>query len=128
MVPESGSNEATELYDSARRVRSSRLLVPEAFAAIARAQRRGRLGPRAATFALSSARALLAAIEPIELDAALADRAGELATEHGLRGYDAVHLASYELIETDTSVLVAADGDLVRAAKTIGHAVAVPGA
>ena len=128
MVPEPGSNEATELYDSARRVRSSRLLVPEAFAALARAQRTGRLGPRAATFALSSTRTLLAAIEPIELDAALADRAGELATEHGLRGYDAVHLASYELIETDTSVLVAADGGLLRAAKTIGQAVAVPGA
>ena len=117
-----------ELYDSARRVRSSRLVVPESFAALARAQRTGRLGPRAASLALSSTRTLLAAIEPIELDAALADRAGELATEHGLRGYDAVHLASYQLIETDTSVLVAADGDLVRAAKAMGHAVDVPGA
>lgn len=111
----------------AGRVRSSRLLVPEAFAALARARRTGRVGPRGAKRALAHTRTLLAEVEPIELDAALADRAGELASDHGLRGYDAVHLASYELIETDSSVLVAADGDLVRAAKAIGHAVAVPG-
>ncbi len=128
VVPETGSDEATDLYDSARRVRSSRLLVPEAFAALSRAQRTGRLGPRAATVVLARVRTLLEQIEPIELEAALADRAGELATEHGLRGYDAVHLASYERVETDASVLVAADGDLVRAARTDGHAVAVPGA
>jgi hypothetical protein len=128
VVPEPGSDEAAELYDSAKRVRSSRLLVPEAFAALARAQRAGRLGPRAATFALSSTRALLDEIEPVELDASLAERAGELATEHGLRGYDAVHLASYERIETSMSVLVTADGDLVRAAKANRHAVAVLGA
>jgi len=129
-VPERGSIEARELYALAlaRRVRSSRLLVPEAFAALGRARRTGRLSSRGAARALAGTRTLLAEIEPIELDAALADHAGELATEHGLRGYDAVHLASYELIETDTSVLVAADGELVRAAKTIGHAVAVPGA
>ena len=44
-----------------------------------------------------------------------------------LRGYDAVHLASFERVEVGESVLVAADGHLVRAARTIGHAVAVPG-
>ena len=44
----------------------------------------------------------------------------------GLRGYDAVHLASYELIEAENSVLVSADGDLTRAALSLGHAVAVP--
>ena len=86
-----------------------------------------RLSARAAARSLDVAGGLLAEVEPIELDATLADRAGELATEFGLRGYDAVHLASYELIATDSSVLVAAEGDLVRTAKEIGHAVAVPG-
>jgi len=128
VVPEPGSDEALELFAAATRVVSSRLLVPEAFAALARARRMGRLGPRTATFALAGTRTLLAEVDPIELDATLADRAGELATARGLRGYDAVHLASYELMEAENSVLVAADGDLARAAKTIGHAVAVLGA
>jgi hypothetical protein len=45
-----------------------------------------------------------------------------------LRGFDAVHLASFERVEAGESMLVAADGDLIRAARTIGHAVAVLGA
>lgn len=102
--------------------------MPEAFAALERARRMGRLGPRGAAVAVAGTRSLLDQVEPIELDSALADRAGELATEHGLRGYDAVHLASYGTIETRQSVFVAADSDLARAAKSLGHAVAIPGA
>lgn len=36
-----------------------------------------------------------------------------------------MHLASYERIEAGDALLVAADGELVRAARTLGHAVAV---
>lgn len=72
-------------------------------------------------------RRLLAEVEPIELDRALAERAGELAVTLGLRGADAVHLASYEHVESEDTMLVAADGDLIRAANSLGHAVAVPG-
>ena len=77
---------------------------------------------------LAHARELLQEVEPIEVDATLAATAGELAQAHGLRAYDAVHLASYELVDAESSVLVAADGDLVRAARSLGHAVAVPAA
>jgi hypothetical protein len=45
----------------------------------------------------------------------------------GLRGSDAVHLATYELVESEMSILVTADGDLARAARSVGHAVASPG-
>jgi len=45
----------------------------------------------------------------------------------GLRGSDAVHLASYERAEIASSVLVASDGALAHAATSLGHAVAVPG-
>lgn len=54
----------------------------------------------------------------------LADRAAQLAAEHGLRGFDAIHLASYERTATHDSLFVAADGELVRAAAAGGHATA----
>jgi predicted nucleic acid-binding protein len=127
LVRERGTEEANDLFLSARRVRSSRVLIPEAHAAVARAWRTGRVGPRAATRSLETASVLLAQIQPIELHRALADSAARLAVDHGLRGYDAVHLASYEQMATRESVLVAADGELVRTAHTLGHAVAVPG-
>jgi predicted nucleic acid-binding protein len=76
--------------------------------------------------ALDLLRRLLAEVEALPIDQALAERAGDFAAALGLRGVDAVHLASYELIEAEGSVLVSADGDLTRAALSLGHAVAVP--
>ena len=63
----------------------------------------------------------------VEVDEDLADRAWDLASVFTLRGYDAVHLASFERVEAGESVLVAAGGALAQAGLTIGHAVAVPG-
>lgn len=72
-------------------------------------------------------RYVLAQVEALDLDQALAERAGAYAASLVLRGSDAVHLASYERIEGDDTVLVAADGDLARAAISLGYAIAVPG-
>jgi predicted nucleic acid-binding protein len=107
-------------------IQSSWLLIPEANAAIARALRDRRLSPGGAARALDVLRRLLAEVEALELNQALAERAGEFAATVGLRGTDAVHLASYELIEAKDTVLVSADGALVRAAASLGHAIAVP--
>ena len=68
---------------------------------------------------------LLRQVEMIELDGPLARRAGDRAEEHGLRGYDAVHLASFEQLLPD-ALLVTSDRELARAARTLGYAVAVP--
>lgn len=127
MLDETGTDEARDLFTSAPLVRSSRLLVPETHSALARATRSRTFGPGGAARALDILRTLLTQVEALEVDADLAERAAELAIEHALRAYDAVHLASYARIETSESVLVAADGDLVDAALTIGHTVAVPG-
>ena len=53
----------------------------------------------------------------IEITPALADRAGDLAEKHGLRGYDAVHLASALEIGAEDTVLVTGDGWLTLAAQ-----------
>lgn len=66
----------------------------------------------------------------VGIDGSLARRAGELAEELELRGYDAVHLASTLALGADTT-LVTWDEDLKRAAVQSGCAVAprvdVPG-
>ncbi len=103
------------------------MLVPEASAALARATRTGRLGTESATKARALARSLLDQVVPVDVDGVVADRAWDLASMFILRGYDAVHLASFERVHAGESILVAADGDLVRAARAIGHAVAAPG-
>lgn len=127
MLHERGTEEARNLYTSSTRLVSSRLIVPEAHAALARARRTGRIGRRAAATAIAETEMYLDEVEPIEVDAAIAATAGRLADVYALRAYDAVHLASYQRMEAENSLLVAADGDLVRAATAIGHAVAVPG-
>jgi predicted nucleic acid-binding protein len=101
-------------------------LIPEANAALARALRARRLSPGGAARAFDVLGRLLAEVEALELDQPLAERAGEFASTLGLSGSDAVHLASYELVEDENSVLVSADGELTRAALSLGHAVAVP--
>lgn len=58
------------------------------------------------------------------VDEALARRAGELAFEHALRGYDAVHLASALALGAAETILVTWDRDLSSAAVAAGIAVA----
>jgi hypothetical protein len=107
-------------------VQSSWLLVPEVTAALARAHRDRRLSPGGTARSLDVSRGLLGEVEALPLDEPLAVWAGDVAATLGLRGADAVHLATYELVEGQSTVLVTADGDLARAALTLGHAVAVP--
>lgn len=128
VLDEPGTNEARELYRSATWIQSSRLLVPEAHSAVGRAKRDRRYTTGGAARAASILRRLLAEVEPVDLDDLVAERAGELAATLGLRGADAVHLASFEHVVSEHTVLVAADGDLIRAARALGHAVAVPAA
>jgi len=128
VLDEPGTDHARDLFMSASSIQSSRLLVPETRAALARAGRDRRFSPAGATRAVDLLRGLLAEVEALELDEHLAERAGDLAASLGLRGSDAVHLASYELIDAGDAVLVAADGDLIRAARALGHAVAIPAA
>jgi hypothetical protein len=57
----------------------------------------------------------------VEISDQLVRRAGELAEEHSLRGYDSIHLAAAELARGDDAfVFVAGDGGLCTAAERIG--------
>lgn len=66
---------------------------------------------------------LYAELHVIGIDDALARSAGELAELHGLRGYDAVHLASAISVKDAELVMVTWDQDQAGAAVASGHAV-----
>lgn len=78
----------------------------------------GRLGPRQLDLVRDRVEQLWAAIDRIDPVEPLLRSAGQLAEEHGLRAYDAVHLASLVVIADADTVLLAADGDLVDAARS----------
>jgi len=67
---------------------------------------------------------LYAELRVIGIDGALAQSTGELAELHGLRGYDAVHLASAISIGDPGILTVTWDHDPADAAVACGYAVA----
>jgi hypothetical protein len=87
----------------------------------------GRIDTRTLRTAVRAIDDLHAELRVIGIDDALAQFAGELAELHGLRGYDAVHLASAIAIADAALVMVTWDRDLADATVARGHAV-VPAA
>lgn len=124
LVEEPGSPIAGQLWDQADRVASVRLVYAEARAALAQAERLGRLTRRQLPRLVDQLDDLYAQLDRVEVDDALVRRAGQLAQDHALRGYDAVHLAALECIADDETVMVAGDDDLCVAAAALGVATA----
>jgi len=122
VVAEAGSARAATLWDGADRAMSVRLVYPEGRAALAQAQRLGRLTVRQLRAAVREFEARYLELDVVELDDVLARRAGHLAELHGLRGYDAVHLAAADRVRDPDLVVVAGDGVLLTAAAAEGIA------
>jgi predicted nucleic acid-binding protein len=120
LVDEPSAGVADEFWDEADTVVASRLVYPEARAALAAARRAERLAARGLRRAVSDLELFYAALTLIELDGALAQHAGDLAERHQLRGYDAVHLASALSVGDENLVLVSWDCDLAAAAVMAG--------
>jgi len=128
LVFEPGSPAARELWDEASRVASVRLVYPEARAALAQARRSGRVTPRQLRSAVRALDDRYEQLDLVELDGTLAHRAGDLAETHGLRGYDAVHLAAAHRLDDHELVVAAGDRALLVAAADLGLATAMIGA
>ncbi len=94
IVEEPGSELAADLWDGCDAALSSRLAFPQVRAALASANRNHDLSDAALETAEAVWQEYWSATRPIELTATVEQRAGELARHHGLRGADAVHLAS----------------------------------
>lgn len=106
LVEEPGTELAVALWDGCDAAVSSRLAYPEVRAALAAAHRNHDLDRNGLAQAEESWDAFWGATRPVELTAAVARHAGELAKDHALRGADAVHLAS-ALAMSDRSLIVA---------------------
>jgi predicted nucleic acid-binding protein len=115
---------ATKLWGSAYPAVSSILAYPEGRAALAAARRMGRLGAAAHREALTAFEEVQAELVTIGLDQDLAVRAGGYAEDLGLRGYDAVHLATALELGDEEVVVVTWDRDLARATERVGLGVA----
>lgn len=124
LIAELGSPRAAQLWDAADRVVSARLVYPEGRAALAQAHRLGRLTARQLRTAVSELGERYSQLDLVEIDRALAFRAGELAETHGLRGFDAVHLAAADALREPDLVVVAGDAALLTAADEEGLATA----
>jgi uncharacterized protein len=124
LIAEPDSARAASLWDGADRVVSVRLLYPETRAALAQAERLGRLTARQLRDAVTEFDSLFEEIDLIEVDDALARRAGELAEVRQLRGYDAVHLAAADRVHDPNVVVIAGDRALLDAATAAGMTVA----
>jgi predicted nucleic acid-binding protein len=125
VVDEPSSGLCNRVWSEATRVVSVRLLYPEARAALAKAERMGRLSRAQLTAAVAELDTLVDEVDVIEVTAELAHAAGELAQAHGLRGYDAVHLAAARSIADDDLVIVTGDDELAVAAQALGITVAM---
>ena len=123
VVREPGSDDALVIFADAPLVASSCVLEVEARAGVERARRAGRIRGAAIAAVRREVGRLLRAVDSVWLDEDVVHRAGDLAEGLGLRGYDAVHLASFERLLPD-AVLVTADRELADAARSLGYAVA----
>jgi uncharacterized protein len=117
---------AAELWDRAESVVSSELIYPEARAAVAAAHRQGRIDTDTLRSAVDMIDALCSQLGILGLDRELAHIAGDIAEAHGLRGYDAVHLATAMAVDSDSLLLATWDRELARGAIEAGCSVSPP--
>lgn len=103
---------------------ASILAYPEGRAALAAARRGGRLKTKEHAVALADFEDLQNDLVSIGVDHDLAHRAGALAQDLGLRGYDAVHLTTALSLGDEDVAVVTWDADLRRAAERVGVGVA----
>jgi uncharacterized protein len=126
LLSEQGSDVADELWTRASSRVGSRLVYPEARAALAAAKRARRIDERAHQATIKDLDAACRATHLVGVDWQLAKSAGELAERYALRGYDAVHLATALSIDGPGVVLVTWDPVLAGAALQAGRAVVPP--
>jgi hypothetical protein len=124
IIDEAASQLAVRLWDDSDRVATVRLVYPEAREALAHANRLGRINGRQLRSAVSALDRLIPQLDVIEITETLAKRAGQLAEQMALRGYDSVHLAGAEAISDADSFMVAGDRDLCAAAQRLNLNVA----
>lgn len=120
---ETFSDQTSELFLSALFVSTHEIGYVETRAALAAAKRGARLDDTEYAISVRNFRQDWASgMNPVMTDDTLLERAAELAEGFGLRGYDAMHLASADRVRSQLPglVFVSFDRNLNRAAKLLG--------
>ena len=120
LVTEPSTDACRRLWQAADDVVSCRLTYVEAAAALARAQRLGRVTASAHERALQNLDSLWSQVVVIEVDDELMRAAASSAARHELRGYDAVHCAAAQLSSGEDFVAATGDRTLLAAWAAIG--------
>ena len=121
LVDEVGSEPAARLWDGADALLSSRVSYAEVRAALAAANRSGRLGQREYRKAKQLWAVYWDAVRIIETGSHLDELAGTLAETHALSGFDAIHLASATAVGAPGLVFATWDARLHAAAGVLGY-------
>lgn len=124
LIDEPGTAEAGMIWDQPEVLAMARVGYVEAHAALGAARRQNRITEPVLKAALEGLALLWSQLSIVEVDEAVAQDAALLAVEHGLRGYDAIHLAAARAIGAD--VFSSADRRLCGAASASGFHVANP--
>ncbi len=125
LVAESETPDAEVLWDESAGLVTSRLTYPECRAALAAAARAGRLTRSGLRAARTELERRWRQFVRVEVEERVAQAAGDLAEHHGLRAYDAVHLASaLQAGEGGSLLFVSFDQTLLGAARRSDLAVA----
>ena len=121
-VDEAYSHDVEALFREADTVLCHRIGYIEARAALADAQRSGRIDKSVYVIIVADFRSDWSSYSIIGLDDSLIERAAEMAEGFGLRGYDSLHLASADRIRLNIQDLsfVSFDKALNRAARLLG--------
>lgn len=93
-VNEDGHHQVKRAVDRASYVATSRVAYAEARSALSRLRREGVMGAKRLRGAVEALKRDLSSLIQVELTSRVSLQAGELAEAHGLRGFDAIHLAS----------------------------------
>ena len=123
VVEEQGSDLVADLWDGCDAALASRLAYPEVRAALAAAARNHDLEEAGLQHAVAGWEEFWACVRPVEFTVKVERRAGDLAARHGLRGADAVHLAS--ALEINTADMIVAVWDRRLHAGVIAQRLAV---
>jgi uncharacterized protein len=124
VVKEAGSHLAAQLWNGCDAALASRLAYPEVRAALAAAARNHDMAPDDLRTAEGAWEEFWAATRPVELTPAVERHAGELASQHALRGADSVHLASALAIGDPDLIIAVWDRRLHAGALAGGSSVA----
>lgn len=119
VIAEEGSEEAGAVWDASDVAITSRLAYAEARAALAAARRSRRLSIDGLSDAKSALEDRFGELDILDVSEAIVRTAGDLAEEHALRGFDALHLASALALGAEV-ILVTWDRDLAKAGRALG--------